>query len=134
MWQRLRPHMVRYGLDPIRIENRAGIGTPDVNFIEGWAELKNADGWPVRGGPLRLGHPPTREQKVFLTRRWVAGGSVWLVLRVGKEWFIFRGIDVPEIWRAHPTREQLNASAVLTTDDPGRIAERLKRGRNDRDH
>lgn len=132
MWQRLRPHMMRRGMDPVRVENRALPGTPDVNFIEGWAELKHADQWPVRGGPLRLNHPPSTEQKVWLTRRWVAGGNAWLILRVGQEWFLFRGIDVAEVWRMPPTQDLIRSWAHLETQDPALIAARLSRGRHDK--
>lgn len=126
MWGVLRPHMAHCKMDPVRIENRALPGTPDVNYIEGWAELKHTDRWPVRGGPLRLDHPPTPEQKVWLARRWQAGGNCSLVLRVGREWFVFRGCDVRLIWQGPPARDLLMTSAVLHTTNPRQVAERLK--------
>lgn len=104
MWQVLRPHMVERGLDPVRVENPSMPGTPDVNYIEGWIELKHADDWPPRGGPLRLKHRPTGEQKVWAFRRWHAGGTSSLLLRVNQEWFVFLGKDVREVWpREDPT-------------------------------
>ncbi|UQS95131.1 recombination protein U [Pseudanabaena phage Pam3] len=118
--------MAKLGMDPVRVENHALPGTPDVNFIEGWVELKHADSWPVRGGPLRLGHPPTPEQKVWLARRWHVGGNCGLVLRVGREWFLFRGCDVRSLWAGHPLRSDLEAAAVVHTTNPRELAERLK--------
>lgn len=125
-WSVLRPHMVKLKMDPVRIENKVMAGTPDVNFVEGWAELKHTDRWPVRGGPLRLDHPPTAEQKVWLARRWHAGGNCALVLRVGREWFVFRGCDVRILWAGNPTRAALVETAVLHTTNPRLVAERLK--------
>lgn len=126
MWSVMRPHLAALKMDPVRVENKALPGTPDVNFIEGWAELKRADCWPVRGGPLRLDHPPTPEQKVWLARRWHAGGNCGLVLRVGREFFLFRGCDVRNLWRGHPLRADLEAAAILRTTNPRLVAERLK--------
>lgn len=126
MWGVMRPHLAALKMDPVRVENKALPGTPDVNYIEGWTELKHADRWPVRGGPLRLGHPPTPEQKVWLARRWHAGGNCSLVLRVGREFFVFKGCDVRSLWAGHPTQEALRAAAILITTNPRLVAERLK--------
>lgn len=124
MWQALRPHMERAGLDPVRVENPALPGTPDVNYIEGWLELKHADQWPARGGPLRLKHPPTPEQKVWLFRRWHAGGAAFLLLRVGQEWFLFRGFRAREVWKDHPTEAVIRRMSI-TFKSPAEVAEWL---------
>lgn len=72
------------------VEHPGHIGTPDVNFVDGWMELKFADRWPPRGGVLRLEHF-TQQQRVWLLKRHMAGGNVWLLLQVGKEWLLFDG-------------------------------------------
>lgn len=133
MWTALRPHLMRLGMDPVRVENPALPGTPDVNFIEGWTELKHADRWPVRGGPLRLKHPPQPQQMTWLARRWAAGGNCWLTLRVGREWLLFRGETACRIWSDSredpPDRAELLLEATATYSSPREVAEHLKRGR-----
>lgn len=126
MWDALRPYMAAAGLDPVRVENPALPGTPDVNFKEGWLELKHADRWAARGGPLRLKHPPTPQQKVWLLRRWMAGGIAFLLLRVDAEWFLFEGWKVREIWVAGidaPTQETIRREAAFIFDRPLDVAE-----------
>lgn len=89
MWDSLRP--VIRSLDPVRMENPIVPGTPDVNYNHGWVELKFAERWPPRGGPLRVDHF-TRQQRTWLTRRRRAGGRAFLLLKVGEtEWLLFDG-------------------------------------------
>lgn len=89
MWDSLRP--VIRSLDPVRVENPIVPGTPDVNYNQGWIELKFAERWPPRGGPLRVDHF-TRQQRTWLTRRRKAGGRAFLLLKVGAiEWLLFDG-------------------------------------------
>jgi hypothetical protein len=90
MWDALRPLLK--GLDPVRVENPlVGAGTPDVNIVTGWIELKYAKDWPLRGGPLRVKHF-TPQQRGWLERRYKAGGRAWLLLKVGdNEWLLFLG-------------------------------------------
>lgn len=123
MWSALRPYMVACGLDPVRVENPAMPGTPDVNYIEGWIELKHADRWPPRGGPLHLKHPPTPEQKVWLYRRHNSGGNAHLLLRVGSEWFLFLGPTVREVWATPPTEATIRQRAMFIFDRPLEVAE-----------
>lgn len=128
MWTALRPHMVALGLDPIRIENTAGIGTPDVNFTGGWAELKTTLHWPKRGGPLRLDHPPTKQQIAWATRRWHCGGFCCVILRVGKEWYVIHGCDVYALWGEgrSPTKQEIEDTAANISVHPQKVAQYLK--------
>lgn len=90
MWDSLRP--VLRPFDPVRIESPMTSGIPDVNYSQGWIELKYTDRWPPRGGPLRIDHF-TKEQRAFLVKRRKAGGRAFLLLKVGKnEWLLFDGI------------------------------------------
>lgn len=75
-------------LDAVPIENRLKAGTPDVNYIGGWMELKWLRSWPVRGGIIQLPHF-TNGQRLWLRRRGRRGGIAMLVLQVGKHWLFF---------------------------------------------
>ena len=89
MWVAIRPMFA--GLDPVRVENPAHPGTPDVEYIGGWVELKHADAWPIHAHTeLKIDHF-TQQQKVWLLRRWVAGGTVHLLLQVKNDWLLFTG-------------------------------------------
>ena len=55
-------------LDAVPIENRLRAGTPDVNYIGGWMELKWLRSWPVRDGVISLPHY-TNGQRLWLRRR-----------------------------------------------------------------
>jgi len=79
-------------LDAISVENPAYPGTPDVNYMEGWIELKWARNWPVREETFfQLDHF-TPQQRVWLKRRWKKGGESYLLLQVKKEWLLFDGL------------------------------------------
>lgn len=80
------------GLHPVRVENPANPGTPDINYVEGWVELKYAENWPKdKTKPLKIRHFRP-EQKVWIRKRRMAHGQVFLLLKVGKmEWLLFEG-------------------------------------------
>ncbi len=77
-------------LDAVAVENPAYPGTPDVNFVEGWLELKWERDWPARGGILHVPHF-TQQQRVWLTRRRSRGGIAKVLLVCGREWLLFDG-------------------------------------------
>ncbi len=78
-------------LHPVRIESPITSGVPDVNYTDGWVELKFAPRWPPRKGPLRIDHF-TKEQRSWLVERRVRGGRAFLLLKVGRsEWLLFDG-------------------------------------------
>lgn len=78
-------------LDAVAVENSVGPGTPDVNYIGGWVELKEVERWPVRGGPLRVPHFKP-EQRAWIRRRWKRGGDVWVLLKVESDWLLLDGL------------------------------------------
>ena len=119
-------------LDAIAVENPAYPGTPDVNGIEFWIELKWASSWPgANHRPLRIPHF-TRQQKLWLTKRWSMGGAVYLLLKVGQEWLLFEG-DTAALVVGEGTRDKLRASAICTWQkrlNSSQLVEILKNGRS----
>lgn len=97
-------------LDAIAVENGVLPGTPDVEFIGGWVELKSVESWPKRADtPLRLPHF-NPEQRAWLRRRCRRGGKAWLLLRVGREWLLFRGDQAADILGMSTRAETLAAA------------------------
>jgi len=91
-WRSIKPVLVEANLDPHRIENIVGDGTPDVNYLNGWIELKHKREWPKRESTLvRLPHF-TAMQRRWLERRHNLGGKCFLLLRVELDWLLFDGL------------------------------------------
>lgn len=88
MWNTVRSAFE--GLDPVRVENRCDPGTPDVNFVEGWIELKWLPEAPVRGGIVHLDHF-TPQQRAWIIRRAIRGGKVFVLLQLASTWLLFDG-------------------------------------------
>lgn len=119
-------------LDAVAVENPARAGTPDVNYVEGWIELKVERRWPVKDDtPLRL-KKYTDQQKTWLRRRWSKGGNCFLLLQVGREILLFRGEDAHHIgtlpraqlrllacrsWNHKPSKEVLIAALDFCGQD-----------------
>lgn len=83
--------------DAVAVENPVHPGTPDVNCILGWLELKWLRSWPVNDKTVvRLDHF-SKQQRVWLARRWARGGSVWLLLQCGEEWLLFDGATAAQL-------------------------------------
>jgi hypothetical protein len=96
-------------LDMKPIENKVAKGTPDVNYIDGWLELKWLRGWPPKGGPVAISHY-TNHQRLWLKRRWARGGRAFLVLQVKTDWFVFCGCDALPVGTLD--RDQLEEIAI----------------------
>lgn len=78
-------------LDALAVENPVNPGTPDVNYIEGWIELKWLRRWPVRADTIVKIEHYTNQQKIFAVRRRRKGGQCWLLLEVREQWLLFDG-------------------------------------------
>lgn len=120
MWVALRKQVFNsYQLHADRIENRAGIGTPDVSYAicagcEGWIELKELKAWPKRlETAVKIDHY-TQEQRIWAVRRSNVGGNIWFLLKVRREWLLLRGATVAAIVDS-ATRETLIAHAKYHT-------------------
>lgn len=79
-------------LNGVFIENVMGSGTPDINYVEGWLELKWLKAWPVRPGTVVRLPEFTPQQRLFLLNRCRASGEARFLLRVGREWILLPGI------------------------------------------
>jgi hypothetical protein len=78
-------------LDAMPVENPAKPGTPDVEHILGWIEVKQAACAPTRPDtPLVIDHYTT-QQRLWARERHKKGGSVFMVLQVGRELLILPG-------------------------------------------
>lgn len=80
-------------LDAKAIENTIGNGTPDVNYIEGWIELKWLRSWPAQKQTIMQLPHFTLGQRRWLRNRYNHGGNVWLLLQCRAEWLLFHGLD-----------------------------------------
>lgn len=77
--------------DAVPVENAAVPGTPDIEYVGGWIELKQMPKWPADPeGIVRIPHF-TPQQRVFHIRRRRAGGSSWFLLQCKREWLLLDG-------------------------------------------
>jgi hypothetical protein len=85
-------------LDPMSVENKVRPGTPDVECIAGWLELKWLRRWPqnAEASPVLIPHF-TPQQRVWLRRRWIRGGAAYVLLKVSDEWLLFDGLTASQI-------------------------------------
>lgn len=79
-------------LDAVSVENSVGSGTPDVNYIGGWLEIKNLHGFPT--DPTKVVPVHLRpSQRAWLTKRRQMGGKAFVLIKVGKEWLLYDGMS-----------------------------------------
>lgn len=113
----MRQHLVRVlktaGLDPVSVENPAHPGTPDLNYADGWLELKWVKRVPAREDTVLALEHFTPQQRVWLLRRWRAGGNVHMLLCCAGEWMLFDG-DVAVEVVGKSTLPELRERAKLT--------------------
>ena len=78
-------------LNGVPVENPAQPGTPDINYVEGWLELKQLHSWPR--DPLGIVRVPhfTPQQRNWLKLRRLKGGRAFLLLQVKEEWLLLDG-------------------------------------------
>lgn len=110
--QAMRQRVVRglRSLDAISVENSVRAGTPDVNYIGGWLELKQLRGWPRGDGPVPCRHFRVG-QRVWIKRRARMGGRVHVLLQVGRDWLLLPGMEAARELGSVP-RRRLEEMAV----------------------
>lgn len=98
------------------VENSVGgSGTPDVNCIPGWIELKWLRAWPKNEDTVvRLDHY-TNQQRLWLRKRWECGGGAWLLLQCRREWLLFNAPEAQEVGRL--TRLELYEACTAYWDN-----------------
>ena len=119
--------MNKRGLDACSVENPAFPGTPDVQHIDGWLELKFLEEWPKRAETtVRIPHF-SPQQRCWLIRRFMAcekrqtlHGQAFLLLYVAetREHMLFDAMTAGR-WVAKDgaTRAKLYEWARLRTKD-----------------
>lgn len=102
-------------LDAKAIENPIGPGTPDVNYIEGWIELKWLRRWPAKKDSVVPLPHFTIGQRRWLRNRYRKGGNAWLLLQCGPEWLLFTGRDAHDYVGKLPREGLYKVSRVRWT-------------------
>lgn len=80
------------GHHPVRVENPACPGTPDINYTHGWIESKWLPRWPTFGNVVKVDHF-TPQQRAWHVERSVRGGVSYVVIQISKTVLLFRGYD-----------------------------------------
>lgn len=93
----MRAQVVRLlaGANAVAVENGVGVGTPDVNYVEGWLELKSVDLPKNPDSPIRVPHF-SAEQRLWLRRRTEAGGRAHVLLKAGNWWILLSAMTAAE--------------------------------------
>jgi len=112
-------------LDAVPVENRLRSGHPDVNCIGADIECKWKKFWPKTAefNPVRFDHPLSKEQGLWLARRWSRGGLTLVAAQVSREWFFFSGQTAKDKF-GNMTRPEMVEEALLHFPS-GLKAERL---------
>ena len=114
-------------LDPQRIENVVGDGTPDIEFIGGWIESKVLWEWPKRPDTIVHIRHFTTEQRAWHVRRAAMGGMSFMALEVENDLLLLKG-DKAARMIGNATRAELLASAECVCHGPAeaRAAEAVR--------
>ncbi len=104
------------GLHPVRVENPALPGTPDVNYVEGWVELKWRRDWPARADTVVEFDHFTNRQRIWIIERAKANGRVFVLVQVARQWMIFEPEPAVRVI-GRGTREELEAAALKIWPD-----------------
>ena len=86
------------GVAAVAIEGAAE-GTPDIAWRDGWLELKVVAGWPKRAETVIRVEHLTHEQLIWGATWALAGGRWGLLIRVGREVFLFDIYGAAEVKR-----------------------------------
>jgi len=99
-------------LHGIAVENPCLPGTPDVNYIEGWIELKWLRAWPKRDDTIVRFDHYTTQQKIWAYLRRRAGGQCWFLMQCGREWLLLDGAIAAMVVNKSTKAELIAASSA----------------------
>ena len=122
------------GLDGVSVENPVRPGTPDLNYIEGWVELKVLEKWPARAATKIKVPCFTPQQRVWLNRRWDRGGAAYFLILIDGDWLLFDGATAGRFVGKDFDKIQMIANALLYCTwklDKAKLYRILKNGRHD---
>lgn len=77
-------------LHAVSVENYVGPGTPDVNYVEGWIELKWLQRWPKNANTVVTFDFPA-QQRIWHLKRRSRGGRSWFLIQCKREWILMDG-------------------------------------------
>lgn len=122
LWQNFKGKIGAGGGLAHRVENGLAAGMPDVIYVLGgktsFMELKFLSSAPVRvSSKVRLGPPDHIKGQLSWARRWIrAGGTVWWLAQIGKQYMLFDPRKFPPDGSAGTMREMRNAVAWCSVD------------------
>lgn len=99
-------------LHAIPIENHIIPGTPDINYNNGWIELKYIKNWPKNEKTIVSINHFTAQQRRWLENRCQKNGNAYLLLHIysTKQWLLFTG-DVAARYIGSSTKNELESLA-----------------------
>lgn len=119
LWRKTRAELSPWGVLQ-RIENCVDLGTPDLAYAlrvqgavgSGWIELKHAWAWPKRHTTPFVLPELTADQVVF-ARNWEkAGGRSWMLLQVGRGYWLLNPAAITAIFERTLTASGVRMAAI----------------------
>jgi hypothetical protein len=107
------------GLDPMPVDNPRKPGTPDINFIEGWLELKHLHHWPKRAKTKVKIKSWTKKQMIWHYTRTSLGGKSWVLLQVGTDYLLFSGYSAAVYFNESSQSKMRDLALVTWVGYPG---------------
>lgn len=112
-------------LHAVAVENPVRPGFPDISYADGLIELKWVRSWPSRAETALDVPHYTPQQRLFHMKRWAAGGNMFVLLQVARQWFIFDG-EAAAHHLGYATRGTIEAVALEEFSSPLEILPWLK--------